>query len=45
MDKLRILGEPSAGGGVIPMRRRAMTIRRLGKSFLNYAVDPFLSGI
>jgi oxygen-dependent protoporphyrinogen oxidase len=22
-----------------------MTIRRLGKSFLNYAVDPFLSGI
>ncbi len=45
-DKLRILGEPFRRRGSDPDETvAAMTIRRLGKSFLNYAVDPFLSGI
>ncbi|MBK5195476.1 MAG: protoporphyrinogen oxidase [Proteiniphilum sp.] len=45
-DKLRILGEPFRTRGTHPDETiAAMTTRRLGKSFLDYAVDPFLSGI
>ena len=45
-DKLRMLGEPFRAPGTHPDETiAAMTTRRLGKSFLDYAVDPFLSGI
>ncbi len=45
-DKLRILGEPFRHKGSDPDETvAAMTVRRLGRSFLDYAVDPFLSGI
>jgi len=45
-DKLRILGEPFRARGTHPDETiAAMTRRRLGRSFLDYAVDPFLSGI
>lgn len=45
-DKLRILGEPFRSKGNYPDETIGMlTKRRLGKSFLDYAVDPFISGI
>lgn len=45
-DKIRILGEPFRKKGKNPNETIAETvIRRLGKSFLTYAVDPFISGI
>lgn len=45
-DKFRILGEPFRQKGTDPDESVAnLTRRRLGKSFLNYAVDPFLSGV
>ena len=45
-DKMRILGEPFRPKGTNPDETVAqMVIRRLGKSFLDYAVDPFISGI
>jgi oxygen-dependent protoporphyrinogen oxidase len=45
-DKLRILGEPFRSRGTYPEESVAqLTLRRLGKSFLDYAVDPFISGI
>jgi oxygen-dependent protoporphyrinogen oxidase len=45
-DKFRILGEPFRKKGADPDESVGkMTERRLGKSFLDYAVDPFLSGI
>lgn len=45
-DKLRILGEPFRKPGTDPDESVAsMVRRRLGKSFLDYAVDPFVSGI
>lgn len=45
-DKFRILGEPFRAKGEDPNESVAsLTRRRLGKSFLNYAVDPFLSGV
>ncbi len=45
-DKLRMRGEPFRAPGTHPDETiAAMTTRRLGKSFLDYAVDPFLSGI
>ena len=45
-DKLRILGEPFRKPGSDPDESVAqMVIRRLGRSFLEYAVDPFVSGI
>lgn len=45
-DKFRILGEPFRKPGVDPMESVAsMVRRRLGNSFLDYAVDPFISGI
>lgn len=45
-DKIRILGEPFRRRGSDPMETVAqLVIRRMGKSFLDYAVDPFISGI
>ena len=45
-DKLRILGEPFRRKGQDPMESVAQLVRRrMGDSFLDYAVDPFISGI
>jgi oxygen-dependent protoporphyrinogen oxidase len=45
-DKFRILGEPFRKAGGTPNESIAdLVVRRLGKSFLDYAVDPFLSGV
>lgn len=45
-DKLRLLGEPFRKPGTNPNETLdQFVIRRLGKSFLNYAVDPFILGI
>jgi oxygen-dependent protoporphyrinogen oxidase len=45
-DKLRILGEPFRKKGTNPDESIAdLVLRRMGKSYLNYAVDPFISGI
>lgn len=45
-DKLRILGEPFRGRGKNPDEDLAsMVKRRLGKSFLDYAIDPFIAGV
>ncbi|MFC0877601.1 protoporphyrinogen oxidase [Saccharicrinis sp. FJH2] len=45
-DKFRILGEPFRKPGTNPDETVAdMVVRRLGRSFLDYAVDPFVSGI
>lgn len=45
-DKLRILGEPWRKKGNNPDESvGSLARRRLGKSFVNYAVDPFLSGV
>lgn len=45
-DKLRILGEPFRKRGTNPNESVAeLGARRLGKSFVDYAIDPFLSGI
>lgn len=45
-DKLRILGEPFRKPGTNPDETLdEMVKRRMGKSFLNYAIDPFILGI
>lgn len=45
-DKFRILGEPFRAKGTHPDESVGeLAARRLGKSFLDYAVDPFLSGV
>lgn len=45
-DKFRILGEPFRPKGTNPDETvAAMVKRRLGSSFLDYAIDPFISGI
>jgi len=45
-DKFRILGEPFRKKGTNPDESIAdLVIRRMGRSYLNYAVDPFISGI
>ncbi len=45
-DKFRILGEPWRKKGTNPDESLAdMVKRRLGDSYLDYAVDPFISGI
>lgn len=45
-DKFRILGEPFRKPGENPLESVAeMVKRRMGKSYLDYAVDPFISGI
>jgi oxygen-dependent protoporphyrinogen oxidase len=45
-DKLRILGEPWRKRGNDPDESVAsLAARRLGRSFVDYAVDPFISGV
>lgn len=45
-DKLRILFEPFRKKGTNPDESIADTVkRRLGNSFLEYAIDPFVSGV
>jgi protoporphyrinogen/coproporphyrinogen III oxidase len=45
-DKFRILGEPFRPAGKNPNETLAgMVVRRLGKSFLDYAIDPFILGV
>ncbi len=45
-DKLKILGEPWRKPGKDPHETLAGLVRRrMGKSFLDYAIDPFISGI
>ena len=45
-DKLRLLGEPFRRPGTNPNETLANLVRRrMGESFLNYAVDPFVLGI
>lgn len=45
-DKLRILGEPWRKRGADPDETvGSLARRRLGRSFVDYAVDPFVSGV
>jgi oxygen-dependent protoporphyrinogen oxidase len=45
-DKFRVLGEPFRAPGKNPHENLSnMVKRRLGKSFLDYAVDPFIIGV
>jgi protoporphyrinogen/coproporphyrinogen III oxidase len=45
-DKFKVLGEPFRKKGDNPEENLADLVkRRLGESFLNYAIDPFISGI
>lgn len=45
-DKVRLLGEPWRAKGTNPDESVAdLARRRLGKAFVDYAVDPFVSGI
>lgn len=45
-DKFRILGEPWRAKGTDPNEKLADLVRRrMGESYLDYAVDPFISGI
>jgi oxygen-dependent protoporphyrinogen oxidase len=45
-DKLRLLGEPFRKAGTDPDESIAsLVMRRMGKSFLDYAVQPFIGGI
>jgi len=45
-DKFRILAEPFRKKGTDPLETIAELVkRRMGQSFLDYAVDPFISGI
>ncbi len=45
-DKLRVLGEPFRKKGTNPHENLSQLVkRRLGQSFLDYAIDPFISGI
>ncbi len=45
-DKLRLLGEPFRGSGTNPDEPLSeMVKRRLGQSFLDYAIDPFILGV
>lgn len=45
-DKIRLLGEPFRNPGKDPDETlKEMVIRRMGRSFLDYAVDPFVLGI
>jgi len=45
-DKLRLLGEPFRKPGTDPNESLANLVRRrMGESFLHYAVDPFILGI
>jgi oxygen-dependent protoporphyrinogen oxidase len=46
IDKFRILGEPWRKPGTNPHETLAeLVLRRMGKSFLDYAIDPFILGV
>ena len=45
-DKIRLLGEPFRRKGTNPNETLSeMVLRRMGQSFLDYAIDPFILGI
>ncbi len=45
-DKLRLVGEPFRKKGTNPNETLSdLVIRRMGQSFLDYAIDPFILGI
>ena len=45
-DKLRLLAEPFREKGTNPDETlKELVLRRMGKSFLDYAIDPFILGI
>ncbi len=45
-DKLRLLGEPFRKKGTNPNETLSeLVLRRMGQSFLDYAIDPFILGI
>lgn len=45
-DKFRLLGEPFRKPGTDPNETLAgLVLRRMGKSFLDYAIDPFIIGV
>lgn len=45
-DKFRVLGEPFRSAGKNPHENLASFVkRRLGESFFNYAIDPFIIGV
>ena len=45
-DKLRLLGEPFRAAGKDPMENLSGLVRRrMGESFLEYTVDPFILGV
>lgn len=45
-DKFRVFGEPFRPKGTNPDESVAgLALRRLGKSYMDYCVDPFISGI
>jgi protoporphyrinogen oxidase len=45
-DKFRLLGEPFRKPGTNPNETLAeLVLRRMGKSFLDYAIDPFIIGV
>lgn len=45
-DKFRILGEPFRPRGKNPDETLSqLVLRRMGKSFLDYAIDPFIMGV
>lgn len=45
-DKFRLLGEPFRARGQNPHETLAqLVIRRMGQSFLDYAIDPFILGV
>jgi len=45
-DKFRILGEPFRSKGKNPHETLAeLVLRRMGRSFLEYAIDPFILGV
>lgn len=45
-DKFRILGEPFRKAGTNPHETLAEFVkRRMGESFLDYAIDPFIKGV
>lgn len=45
-DKIRILGEPFRKRGTNPNETLSELVkRRMGQSFLDYAVDPFIKGV
>jgi len=45
-DKLRLVGEPFRKKGTNPNETLSnLVVRRMGQSFLDYAIDPFILGI